>query len=119
MAPAKGKRYGIPDICVLAGPSTGETTNTVPAADEIPSAPTSDVGKNEAWAKRTGGILCGECGEFWASVSVSVLSFPPPNVLLTHTRFSDSMYYTQDGTLQVLMEARLEQPTVDAGCVIC
>lgn len=33
--------------------------------------------------------------------------------------FSDSAYYSPDGTLQVTVEGRLTKPVTDAGCVIC
>jgi len=33
--------------------------------------------------------------------------------------FSDSAYYSSDGTLQVTMEARLAKPLANADCVIC
>jgi hypothetical protein len=47
---------------------------------------------------------------------VSLLS----NAVVAHTRdcFSDSAYYSADGSLQVTMEARLEKPVVDTGCII-
>lgn len=33
--------------------------------------------------------------------------------------FSDSAYYSRDGSLQVTMEARLARPSTEADCIIC